>query len=240
MVKNRLLDLDLCIYQNDDWFKFSLDSVLLASFVTINLRCKNIMDLACGNAPISMLLSFRTNASIFGVEYQKCVYDLGLRSVMENKLNGRIHLLNEDVRSLNKVFDSDFFDVVVCNPPYFKVRDGSFFNDNAVKTVARHEVCLSLDDVLKSSSYLLKNGGVFAMVHRTERFVEIMDIFRKYSIEPKRIRFIYSRVGRSSDLFLIEGIKNGKPGLKMLSPLIIYNGNNYTDEVKKILNFRGE
>ena len=238
IVKNRLLDSDLCIDQNDDWIKFSLDSVLLSRFVTIGLRCKNIMDLGCGNAPIPMFLSYRTKAKIYGVEYQKCVYELGVKSILENGLNDQINLINDDVREISKCFDSDTFDVVTCNPPYFKVYDNYFINNNKVKAVARHEICLNLDDVLKVGSYLLKNGGIFAMVHRTERFVEIIDTFRKYRIEPKRIQFIYPKSNCNSDLFLIEGIKNGKKGIKMLSPLFVYSDNDeYTDDVKKLLNF---
>ncbi len=238
IVKNRLLDLDLCIYQNDDWFKFSLDSVLLSKFVTLNLRVKKVIDLACGNAPIPMFLSFRTNADIFGVEIQKCVYKLGVKSIHENYLDDRIQLFNYDVRDVVKYFESDSFDVVTCNPPYFKVNNSSFINDNIVKAIARHEVSLCLDDVLKSASYLLKNGGIFAMVHRTERLVEIIDTFRKYSIEPKRIQFIYPKFGKDSDLFLIEGIKNGRSGIKMLSPIVIHKDNDeYTDCVQEILKF---
>ena len=243
IVKNRLLDLDLCIYQDNDWFKFSLDSVLLAHFVTVNLRTKMIMDLACGNAPIPMLLTYRSSAKIYGVEYQNCVYELGKKSIMENHLEDRIHLLNANVCDIDEMFFSDSFDVVTCNPPYFRVNKESYLNENSVKSIARHELYLKLDDVLKQASYLLKNGGVFAMVHRTERMVEILDVFRKYNIEPKKIRFVYPKVGRDSDLFLIEGIKNGRSGLKMLSPLIIHtSNNNYTKEVQDILRFdvRGE
>ena len=238
IVKNRLLDLDKFIYQDDDWFKFSIDSVLLSQFVTIGLRCKNIMDLACGNAPIPMFLTYRTKANIYGIEYQKCVYDLGVKSVLDNGLDDRIKLINDDVRNVKNIFDSDCFDVVICNPPYFKVNNASLLNNNEVKAMARHEIALSLDDVLNSASYLLKSGGIFAMVHRTERFVEIIDVFRKYKIEPKKIQFIYPKVGRNSDLFLIEGVKNGKSGIKMLNPLVIHKSNNeYTDEVKKLLEF---
>ncbi len=239
IVKNRLLDLDKCIYQNDDWFKFSLDSVLLASFVTLNLRVKKILDLATGNAPIPMLLSYRTKAHIYGVEYQECIYQLGKKSVVDNQLEDRVTLLNDDVRLLKERFSSDYFDVVVCNPPYFKVnRGGDFLNDNTVKACARHELTLSLDDVLGQASYLLKSGGIFAMVHRTERLVEILNFFKMYHIEPKRIQFIYPKEGKESNLFLIEGIKNGKSGLKMLSPLIVHkNNNDYTEMVQEILKF---
>lgn len=237
-VKNRLLDTDKVIYQNDEWFKFSLDSVLLSKFVTLNLRTKKIIDLATGNAPIPIFLSFRTKASIYGVEYQACVYELGKESVLENGLDGQIHLINGDVRKLNDFFSSDSFDVVTCNPPYFKVYDDSYLNENEIKASARHEITLNLDDILKASSYLLKNGGVFAMVHRTERFIEIIDKMREYRIEPKRIQFIYPKIGKTSDLFLIEGIKNGNPGLNMLSPCVIHElDNSYTQEVQEILKF---
>lgn len=237
-VKNRLLDTDLVIYQDDDWFKFSLDSVLLSKFVTINLRHKKIIDLATGNAPIPLLLTFRTNADIYGVEYQECVYELANQSVLENNKDNHIKLICGDVRELKKKFESDSFDVVTCNPPYFKTSNDEFLNDNSVKSLARHEVTLTLDDVLEQASYLLKNGGIFAMVHRTERFVEIIQKMQQYNIEPKRVQFVYPKNGRDSDLFLIEGIKNGKSGMKMLTPLIVHNEDNtYTEEVLEILNF---
>ena len=237
-VKNRLLDTDLIIYQDDDWFKFSLDSVLLSRFVTINLRHTNILDLATGNAPIPLLLSFRTNAFIYGVEYQKCIYELAYQSVLENNKDSQINLICEDVKNLSKMFDGDMFDVITCNPPYFKTSNKNFLNDNSVKSLARHEITLTLDDVLMQSKYLLKNGGIFAMVHRTERFIEIIEKMKQNNIEPKRVQFIYPKEGRDSDLFLIEGIKNGRSGLKMLAPLVIHNDDNtYTDEVLEILNF---
>ena len=237
-VKNRLLDTDLIIYQDDDWFKFSLDSVLLSKFVTINLRHKKIIDLATGNAPIPLLLSFRTKCEIFGVEYQQCVYELGIESVLYNNLDTQINLVCDDVRLLKGRFDSDSFDVVICNPPYFKTCNDKYLNDNDVKTLARHEVTLTLDDVLKGASYLLKSGGNFAMVHRTERFVEILFKMREYNIEPKRVQFIYPKKGKESDLFLIEGVKNGNVGLKLLAPLVVHKDDNtYTEEVLDILNF---
>ncbi len=238
-VKNRLLDYDAIIYQDDEWFKFSLDSVLLAFFVTINLRHKKIIDLATGNAPIPLLLSYRTNASIYGIELQKCIYDLGVESVLENGLNHQINLLCGDVKNINYYFESESFDVVTCNPPYFATKTDGFINENSVKAIARHEITLKLNDILKSVNYLLKNGGVFAMIHRTERLIEVIEKMRQYHIEPKRLQLIYPKGGKSSDLFLIEGIKNGKMGLSMLFPLVIHNQDgSYTEEVKKLFSYR--
>ena len=185
-----------------------------------------------------MLLSFRTNAEIYGIEYQKCVYDLACESVLENDKNNQINLILGDVKDIKSKFNSDSFDLVTCNPPYFKTKNEEFLNDNDVKTLARHEITLNLEDVLKSASYLLKSGGIFAMVHRTERFIEIIECMKKFNLEPKRVQFIYPKTGRESDLFLIEGIKNGKNGLKMLAPLVLHNDdNNYTEEVSKLLEF---
>ena len=235
-VKNSLLNFNKVIYQDDDWFKLSMDSVLLANFVTINMGVKNIIDFACGNAPIPMLLTYRTNAMIYGVEYQKCIYELGVESIKENALEDKIKLINGDVRNIRDIFNSEFFDVVTCNPPYFKKSDSSHLNDNEVKAIARHEITLNLEDVVKSASYVLKNRGVFAMVHRTERMIEIIEVMKKYRLEPKRIQFIYPKKGKNSDLFLIEGVKNGNVGLKMLSPIVLHEEGNdeYTDEIKKL------
>lgn len=235
-VKNSLLNFNKVIYQDDDWFKLSMDSVLLANFVTINMGVKNIIDFACGNAPIPMLLTYRTNAMIYGVEYQKCIYELGVESIKENGLEDKIKLINGDVRNIRDIFNSEFFDIVTCNPPYFKKSDSSHLNDNEVKAIARHEINLNLEDVVKSASYVLKNRGVFAMVHRTERMIEIIEVMKKYRLEPKRIQFIYPKKGKNSDLFLIEGVKNGNVGLKMLSPIVLHEEGNdeYTDEIKKL------
>lgn len=235
-VKNSLLNFNKVIYQDDDWFKLSMDSVLLANFVTINMGVKNIIDFACGNAPIPMLLTYRTNAMIYGVEYQKCIYELGVESIKENGLEDKIKLINGDVRNIRDIFNSEFFDIVTCNPPYFKKSDSSHLNDNEVKAIARHEITLNLEDVVKSASYVLKNRGVFAMVHRTERMIEIIEVMKKYRLEPKRIQFIYPKKGKNSDLFLIEGVKNGNVGLKMLSPIVLHEEGNdeYTDEIKKL------
>jgi tRNA1(Val) A37 N6-methylase TrmN6 len=223
------------IYQNDDYFAFSLDSVLLSNFVTLKLSDKKIVDFCCGNAPIPMLMSFRTKARIFGVELQKEVFSLGYDSVIENGMSEQISLFNADVKDVYDYIDAESMDVVTCNPPYFKYQEGSLVNDNDVKTVARHEIKLNLDDVLKASRYVLKNGGTFAMVHRPDRMMEIINLMQKYGIEPKKIRLVYPKMGKDANILLIEGIKNGKSGLKVLSPLFIHNEDgSYVEEVRKM------
>ena len=239
-VKNRLLNFtDKVIYQNDDYFSFSLDSVLLANFVTLKLSDKKIVDLCSGNAPIPMLMSFRTKARIFGVELQKVIFDMGYDSIIENKMDNQITLMNVDVNEIDKYFDAESMDVVTCNPPYFKYQDCSLVNDNVIKTIARHEVSLKLEDVVKKARYLLKNGGTFAMVHRPDRMIEIINYMQKYGIEPKKMRLVYPKKDKKSNILLIEGIKNGKSGLSILSPLYTHNDDgSYVDEIRDMFGGR--
>ena len=234
IVRNNLLNYkDNYIFQDTDYFKMSLDSLLLSQFVTINLRDKKILDIATGNAPIPMILTFRTKAHIYGVELNNEVYLLGKISINENNMKNQITLINDDANNLLNVFEPDFFFFFTCNPPYFKTKNVEFENNNNVKAMARHEKTLKLDDVFRVSKYLLKNNGKLAIVHRTERLMEIIEVMKKYNFEIKKIRFVYPNKVKNSDLVLIECVKNGKPGLKMLPPLFVYEGRGiYSDEVK--------
>lgn len=235
-VINRLLDFkNINIVQNTDWFKFSLDSVLLCNFVTINKNIKNILDLCTGNAPIPLMLSLKTKAYIIGVELQEEVYNLGIKSIKLNNLENQITLLNMDINDLPSKYETDSFDIITCNPPFFKMTKDSIINENKVKSIARHEIKVNLDDIFKLSRKLLKNNGTIAMVHRTERLIDIIDAMKKNNIEPKKLQFVYPKVGKESNLILIEGTKNGNACLKVLPPLYIHDENGeYFEEIKKM------
>ena len=232
--KNRLLNFkDKIIYQDDDWFMFSLDSVLLVNFVTIRLNDKKIIDFCSGNAPIPMLLTYKTKSSIIGIELQKPGYELGVRSITENDMASQIQLINDDVKNVKELFCEDSFDLILCNPPYFKNNDKKLIADTPIKSIARHEICLTLDDVLKCAKYLLKNGGTLSMVHRPERLIEIIDKMHFYGFEPKKVQFVYPKIGMEANTLLIEGVKGGKSGLKILPPLIVHEEDgSYTEKIR--------
>lgn len=220
------------IVQNKDYFNFSLDSILLPNFVEITRKTKKILDMCTGNAPIPLILSTKTDAKIYGVELQKEVYDLAKETIKINNLDNQIELINDNIKNLKKIFDTETFDIITCNPPYFKKKDDSIINENKVKSIARHEIEMELEDVMIISKALLKNEGSLVLVHRTDRLIEIIELMKKHNIEPKRMRLIYPKVNMESNLVLIEGRKNGKEGLKILSPLYIHNDDSsYTSEV---------
>ena len=241
-VLNDLLDYkNLKIYQDTEMFSFSLDSVLLANFVTINKSISKIMDIGCGNAPIPLILSTKTPSQITGVEIQKDVSKLALDSVRMNKLDNQIKIINADINDLYKSYESDTFDVITCNPPYFKNSDNSKKNLSKYKEIARHEIYLNMDQVCEISRKLLKNNGALAIVQRPDRLLEILELMKKNNIEPKRLQFVYPKEGTLSNLVLVEGRKNGKPGLKILYPFFVHNADGtYTDKVQELFKNRGE
>ena len=219
-VLNDILGYDnLKIYQDLDYFCFSLDSVILANFCTIRLRDKKICDMGTGNGVIPLILSKRTDKSITGVEIQESLYNLAKESVSYNHLENQITLIHDDIDHLPV---HEEFDLVTCNPPYFKVQEHNYFNEKEEKVIARHEVKMNLDKMFSVASRILKNNGNFAMVHRTERIMEIVSVMRKYHIEPKKIIFIHENIHKESTLVFIEGQKCGNVGLKIEAPFIMY------------------
>lgn len=224
---------NLKIYQDTDMFNFSLDSILLPNFVTINKKIKNILDIGCGNAVIPLILTQKTTAKITGVEIQPQVFELAKKSVVYNKLEDRIELINMDICEYAKTLESDIFDVITCNPPFFKLGENSHLNESPYKIIARHELKLNLDSLFLISKKLLKNNGVISIVHRPERLIEIVEAMKKNNIEPKKIQFVYPGKNKEANILLIEGSKNGKPGIKILPPLYTHNiDGSYTEEVQ--------
>ncbi len=230
---------NLKIVQNNQMFSFSLDSVLLPNFVTINKNVKNILDIGCGNAPIPIILSTLTSAKIKGVEIQKDVALLAKKSIELNNLNDQIEIINDDINEIAKTIPTESFDIITCNPPYFKVIKNSNLNQSDYKTIARHEVTLNIEALCKISKKLLKNKGLLALVHRPERLLEILETLKRNNLEPKKIQFIYPKINSEANMLLIEAKKNGNSGLKVLEPIFVHENNGeYTKQVRKFFENR--
>ena len=224
------------IYQNTDYFSFSLDSVLLANFVNIRMNDNNIVDLCTGNAVIPLILTLRTKKNIIGVELQEEIYTLAIESIKYNNLEDRITVINQNIKDFACGNNLNKYDLVICNPPYFKISNKNNLNDVKEKMIARHEVEINLKDLCSCAKKLLNNNGNFVIVHRTERLIEVIDEFKKNNIEPKRIRFVYEKTDKKSNMFLLEGSMNGKSGLIVERPLILYNlDGSMTEEYDSII-----
>ncbi len=231
-----LLAEDLRIIQSPSVFAFSLDAVLLAKFINVPFQKGKIVDLCSGNGIIPLLLSTRTKASIEGVEIQERLYDMACRSVGYNQLSEQIKMIHGDLKDIAKTIGYSKYDVVTCNPPYFPTPSHEEINKNEHYAIARHEIMCTLEDVVRVSSQLLRQGGKAAFVHRPGRLMDILSLMRQYRIEPKRLQFVYPKTVKEANTILIEGIKDGSPDLKVLPPLVVYNEQNeYNPEIRRIL-----
>ncbi|HSP22516.1 MAG TPA: tRNA1(Val) (adenine(37)-N6)-methyltransferase [Planococcus sp. (in: firmicutes)] len=231
-----LLAEDLRIIQSPSVFSFSLDAVLLARFAYVPLKRGAIVDLCTGNGAIPLFLSARTEMPIIGVELQERLANMAKRSIAYNGLDHRIEIIQGDVKEIPAQLGVEKFDVVTCNPPYFPAHEMSDKNISEHMAIARHELHLTLDESVAAASKLLKQGGKAAFVHRAGRLIDIITAMRANRLEPKRVRLVYPKAGKEANTLLIEGIKDGKPDLKILPPLIVYGDDGeYTEEVRALL-----
>lgn len=225
---------DLKIIQRRDMFNFSLDTVLLAHFASITRDTSRIIDLGTNNAAIPLLLSKRTHLPILGVEIQAEAVEVAKRNVMLNHLEDQISIVQADMKVYAKEHPKAG-KLVLCNPPFFKIDERSNLNENAYLRIARHEVMITLSEIIETARLLLEYRGRFAMIHRPDRLIDIIELMKKNDIEPKRLRFVYPKMGKDSHMVLVEGVYKGQPGLKIEAPLYAHNEDgSYTKEVRQM------
>ena len=224
----------LKIIQNKKWFCFGMDAVLLTNYCDIKNN-STVVDLGTGTGIIPILLSGKRNYSkVYGLEIQPEVSEMAKRSVKLNDLQGKIEILNIDLKNALDYLEANSFDAVISNPPY-KLYNSGIINPEDKKAISRHEIKSTLEDVISTASQLLKQYGRFYMVHRPDRLADIMCLLRKYRLEPKQIRFVHPRAAAKPNMILIRASKNGNPELKFDPPLYIYDDDgNYTKDVYEI------
>lgn len=225
------------IIQDPERFCFGIDAVLLSSFAKAKTG-DQVLDLGTGTGIIPILMEAKTNASHFtALEIQEESADMASRSVAFNHLEEKIEIVTGDIKDASKRFGASSFDVITTNPPYMIGNHGQQASSEA-KAIARHEVLCDLDDILRESALLLKQGGHFFMVHRPFRLAEIMSKMVAYKIEPKRMQLVHPYVDKEPNMVLIEGIKGAKSRLTVEKPLIVYESPGvYTRDVYEIYGY---
>ncbi|MFH1880512.1 MAG: tRNA1(Val) (adenine(37)-N6)-methyltransferase [Bacillota bacterium] len=224
----------LRILQKKTGFRFGMDSVLLAHFARVKPR-ETVVDLGTGSAVLPLLLSQNEKTAAFhAFEWQNDVAEMASRSVQYNQLSERITIHCKDLRNADHILGKASAHVVVCNPPYGK-KDNVIPNVSETKRLSRHETDCKITDILSAAASILKNQGRLYMTFPSHRMLELFDCMRQNHLEPKRLRMVCAKASKAPYLLLAEGVKNARPMLHWLPPLIVYNEDGTeTGELKRI------
>lgn len=204
----------LKIIQNKDLYCFTSDSVILANFISLKKKDK-ALEIGMGSGVISILLSAKTNFDkISGFELQEEMFKLCQKNIALNDLLEKLNVINDDARNYKKYFETGAFDVVFSNPPYMVGGNGNDCRDKA-----RHEKSLPLKDLICVASTALKFGGKFYLVYTASRTAEVIFELVNAGLEPKTMFFTENGKGKVV-LVVIEAVKGGKHGVKILPTLV--------------------
>lgn len=207
----------LRLIQSARGYRFSVDALLLAGFVTIRKRDR-VVDLGtgCGIIPL-MLLREHQPAWVIGLEIQQDLASQAARNARLNRFESVMRIVVGDLR--HPPMRGRCCEIVVCNPPYRKKRSGRV-NPDRQRAVARHEILATLDDILASARGLLRNKGRLAMVYPAPRLGDLLVRMRGHGLEAKRLQAIHPTLEREAKMVLVEAVAGGRPGLEVLPPLL--------------------
>ncbi len=211
----------LHVVQPRNGYRFSVDALLLAGFVTVR-RADRVVDrgTGCGIIPL-MLLQERGAEWVTGLEVQEGLARLAARNARLNRFQGRMSVVRGDLRS--PPFRHGSFHAAVCNPPYRRAESGRI-NPDRERAVARHEILASLPDILETARLLLRGKGRLAMIYPAERLTELLTRMRGLGLEPKRLQFVHPELTAGAKLVLVEAARDGRPGMAVLPPVLDQGG----------------
>ena len=225
------------IIQSDKRFCFGMDAVLLSGFAQVK-KDENVLDLGTGTGIIPILLEAKTQGRHFtGLEIPPESAAMARRSVAYNGPEKKIETVTGDTTDASTLFGASSFDVITTNPPYMIGQHG-LQNADEAKTIARHEILCTLEDIIAQSARLLKPRGRFYMVHRPFRLVEIFCLMHEYGIEPKRMKMVHPFVDKEPNMVLIEGLRGGNARLTVEKPVIVFREPGiYTEEITEVYGY---
>ncbi len=226
---------DIQLFQAKNGYRFSVDALLLEHFMSAS-RLKKGIELGTGSGIISILLAKRVkDVKIVAAELQATLADRAKRNVLLNKVEEQVEILSSDIKELRDMYPANSFDFAFSNPPFRKPKTGrmSMYEERAV---ARHEIEITLPELLKTASYLLKHTGKLYLIYHPFRLAELISHLREVRLEPKRMRFVHSKAGDEAKMVLVEAVMGSGIWLKIDPPLYLYaKTDSYSAEMKKIL-----
>jgi tRNA1Val (adenine37-N6)-methyltransferase len=224
----------MIIEQSAQGYRYSVEPFLLADFIRVQPGFQ-VLDVGTGCGIISLLLmTLEPGLKITAVEVQKSLHDLARQNVAENGLSSHIQVIHGDFLQVAATMGNETFDLAISNPPYRKINTGRT-NPNEEKAIARHELSLNLQSILKQSASLLKPGGKIALAYPPHRLTEVLSEMKQYTVFPSRLRFIHGTSGADAKIFLVEGVKGCQVDCAVEPPLTLCKADNsYTEEMRTI------
>lgn len=208
-IKNSLgYNNDLFIYQDKKMFNYSVDTILLANLTTLNRKTNKILEIGTNNCALSIFLSQRSKKIfIDAIEIQKEAVEIAEFNIEMNNLSNRINLINDDfnkwwIKHIKNMGNK--YDVIICNPPFYKKNTKPKKDINDFMLKATHEMTLNLEQIIRGSSKIIQQKGYLSMIIPPERMVDCLTLLRKYKFEPKRIIMIHPRIKQKAILTFIE------------------------------------
>ncbi len=236
ITKNSLFNGNLICYQNENGYRFSIDSVLLAHF-SLSWKKAKVLDMGCGCGILSLLLLYKNDAGIekiVGIEVQDSLVQVARKNCRINNYDEKLNIMQGDYREIRHFCPAETFSHIICNPPFFPVGSGRT-SENSESLLARHQVTASPEDVAACVAFALKNKGIFATIFPAEFLMDLLSALTSRKIQVKRMQLVYSYPqAESASLVLLECSKNGGVGLKIERPLYIYDKQNgpYSKEIQ--------
>jgi len=233
---NSLFEGRLSLYQYRKGYRFSIDSLLLASFARERVR-GHVADLGTGSGVLPIILARSgTVTSLAGFEIQTELAELARRNIALHEIADRVSITQADIKKIRSLRQAESFDAAIANPPFYPFGTGRI-NPGSQDAAARHELLATLQDFIGAAAFLVKNGGRFCAIFPATRSADLICTLRDNRIEPKAMRCVHSRAGESAVMLLVEGIKNAGSQAEILPPLVIYSqGSAYSPEVQAIFN----
>lgn len=234
ITEDTLFNGKVAVTQFKKGYRFSIDAILLAGFVTIKSQ-ERLLDLGCGSGVIPLILAHRHKSiQMIGCELQKDLAILARANIRKNDFEKRVRILHRDMRDLTQKETGGAMDLIVCNPPFYPAPSGRM-NSNTQKALARHEIGIRLPELLSVVKSFLKKGGRFYLIYPVNHLVRLFGLMREFSVEPKKVRIVHSTVDTAAKLALVCGKAGVNAGLEVEAPLIIYDGQkSYTSEVQAL------
>ncbi len=213
-------------------FRASVDPVLLSGFVAAPLG--RFLDIGCGTGAVAFLLLARDpEARGLGIELQPRLAALTKTAVAENGFSDRFELLVGDVR--RAPLPPASFDLVVANPP-FQPRGQGELPPDPERSIAHHEVELTLGEWLDAAARLVRPEGRVAAVFAASRLAELLLALAARGLCPLRLRPVYPREGATATRVLVEARRLAGPRpLIVEPPLLVHEGDGYSAEVRQLL-----